>query len=127
MSSIASNGDQIVYVWLTELKWQQQKTVACDSILELINKYKIIYIVKKEGPLANAKLGTKGKLIVKLFLSCCQQLHACIVLLVLLLLLLLLLKKNGNARPGEGDWHPISPKTPAAHYQPIEEKKRKGK
>ena len=42
-------------------------------------------------------------------------------------LLLLLLKKIGNARPGEGDWHPISPKTPAPHYQPIEEKKRKGK
>ena len=33
----------------------------------------------------------------------------------------------GNARPGEGDWHPISPKTPAPHYQTIEEKKRKGK
>ena len=42
-------------------------------------------------------------------------------------LLLLLLKKIGNARPGEGDCHPISPKTPAPHYQPIEEKKRKGK
>ena len=44
-----------------------------------------------------------------------------------LLLLLLLLKKIGNARLGEGDCHPISPKTPAPHYQPIEEKKRKGK
>ena len=42
-------------------------------------------------------------------------------------LLLLLLKKIGNARPGEGDCHPISPKTPAPPYQPIEEKKRKGK
>ena len=42
-------------------------------------------------------------------------------------LLLLLLKKIGNARPGEGDCHPISPDTPAPHYQPIEEKKRKGK
>ena len=42
-------------------------------------------------------------------------------------LLLLLLKKIGNARPREGDCHPISPKTPAPHYQPIEEKKRKGK
>ena len=41
--------------------------------------------------------------------------------------LLLLLKKIGNARLGEGDCHPISPKTPAPHYQPIEEKKRKGK
>ena len=45
----------------------------------------------------------------------------------LLLLLLLSSKKIGNARPGEGDWHPISPKTPAPHYQHIEEKKRKGK
>ena len=43
------------------------------------------------------------------------------------LVLLLLLKKIGNARPGEGDCHPMSPKTPATHYQPIEEKKRKGK
>ena len=43
-----------------------------------------------------------------------------------LLLLLLLLKKIGNARPGEGDCHPISPKTPAPYYQPIEEKKKKG-
>ena len=43
------------------------------------------------------------------------------------MLLLLLLKKIGNARLGEGDCHPISPKTPAPHYQPIEEKKRKGK
>ena len=47
--------------------------------------------------------------------------------LLLLLLLLLLLKNIGNARPGEGDWHSISPKTPAPHYQPTEEKKRNGK
>ena len=42
-------------------------------------------------------------------------------------ILLLLLKKIGSARPGEGDCHPISPKTPDPHYQPLEEKKRKGK
>ena len=36
--------------------------------------------------------------------------------------LLLLFKKIGNARLGEGDRHPISPKTPAPYYQPIEEK-----
>ena len=47
--------------------------------------------------------------------------------LYVLLLLLLLLKKIGNAKQGEGDWEPISPKTPAPHYQPIEEKKRKVK
>ena len=45
----------------------------------------------------------------------------------IMVLLLLLLKNIGNATPGEGDWHPISPKTPAPHYKPIEEKKRKGK
>ena len=44
-----------------------------------------------------------------------------------MVLLLLLLKKIGNARLGEGDCHPISPKTPAPHYQPIEKRKRKGK
>ena len=55
------------------------------------------------------------------------QLEETINNIVLLILLLLLLKKIGNARLGEGDCHPISPKTPAPHYQPIEEKKRKGK
>ena len=43
------------------------------------------------------------------------------------ILLLLLLKNIGNARPGKGDGHPINPSTPASHYQPIEEKKIKGK
>ena len=41
-------------------------------------------------------------------------------------LLLLLLKNIGNAKQGERDWHSISSKTPAPHYQPIKEKKRKG-
>ena len=41
--------------------------------------------------------------------------------------LLLLLKKVGSARLGESDIHPISPKTPAPQYQPIDRKKRKGK
>ena len=40
-------------------------------------------------------------------------------------IIIIIIKKDGNARPGEGDCHPISPKTP--HYQPIEENKRKGK
>ena len=53
--------------------------------------------------------------------------HICCVIFQIYILLLLLLKKIGNARPGDWDWHPISPKTPALHYQPIEEKKRKGK
>ena len=41
-------------------------------------------------------------------------------------LLLLLLKKVSSARLGESDIYPISPKTPAPKYQPID-KKRKGK
>ena len=42
-------------------------------------------------------------------------------------LLLLLLKKVGSARLRESDIHPISSKTPAPQYQPIDRKKRKGK
>ena len=41
--------------------------------------------------------------------------------------LLLLLKKVVSARLGQSDIHPISPKTPAPQYQPIDRKKRKGK
>ena len=44
-----------------------------------------------------------------------------------LLLLLLLLKKVGSARLRESGIHPISPKTPAPQYQPIDRKKTKGK
>ena len=51
------------------------------------------------------------------------DLYSCL----LLLLLLLLLKKVGSARQRESDAHPISPKTPAPQYQPIDRKKRKGK
>ena len=46
---------------------------------------------------------------------------------VFLFFLLLLLKKISSARLGESDIHPISPKTPAPQYQPIDRKKRKGK
>ena len=42
-------------------------------------------------------------------------------------LLLLLLKKVGSARLRESGMHPISPKTPAPQYQPIDRKKRMGK
>ena len=45
----------------------------------------------------------------------------------LVILLLLLLKKVSSARLVESDIHPISPKTPAPQYQPIDRKKRKGK
>ena len=44
-----------------------------------------------------------------------------------MIVLLLLLKKVSSARMGESDIHPISPKTPAPQYQPIDRKKRKGK
>ena len=48
-------------------------------------------------------------------------------LATLLLLLLLLLKKIGSARLRESDVHPISMKSPAPQYQPIDRKKRKRK
>ena len=41
--------------------------------------------------------------------------------------LLLLLKKVGSARLRESGIHPISPKTPAPQYHPIDRKKRNGK
>ena len=44
-----------------------------------------------------------------------------------MLFLLLLLKKVGSARLRESGIHPISPKTPAPQYQPIDRKKKKGK
>ena len=43
------------------------------------------------------------------------------------LVFLLLLKKVGSARLRESDIHPISPKTPAPQYQPIDINKRNGK
>ena len=45
----------------------------------------------------------------------------------IILLLLLLLKNVSSARLGESDIHPISPKTPAPQYQPVDRRKRKGK
>ena len=52
----------------------------------------------------------------------------CISILIgTVLLLLLLLKKVSSTRLGESDIHPISPKTPALQYQPMDRKKRKGK
>ena len=44
-----------------------------------------------------------------------------------LIIILLLFKKFGSARLRESDIHPISPKTPAPQYQPIDRKKRTGK
>ena len=50
-----------------------------------------------------------------------------VVSLLLLLILLLLLKEVSSARLRESDIHPISPKTPALQYQPIDRKKRNEK
>ena len=44
-----------------------------------------------------------------------------------ILLLFYYLKKVGSARLRESGIHPLSPKTPAPQYQPIDRKKRKGK
>ena len=44
-----------------------------------------------------------------------------------IIIIILLLKEVGSARLRESDIHPISPKTPAPQYQPIDRKKRKGK
>ena len=46
---------------------------------------------------------------------------------MIFILLLLLFIKVGSARLKESNMHPISPKTPAPQYQPINRKKRKGK
>ena len=40
------------------------------------------------------------------------------------IIILLLLKKVDSARLRERDIHPISPKTPAPQYQPLDRKKR---
>ena len=53
--------------------------------------------------------------------------QVCLLLIKFIAILLLLLKKVSSARLGEIDIHPISPKTPAPQYQPIDRKKRKGK
>ena len=45
----------------------------------------------------------------------------------IIIIIIILLKNVGSARLRESDVHPISPKTPAIQYQPIDRKKRKGK
>ena len=41
--------------------------------------------------------------------------------------IIIIIKKVGSVRLRESDVHPISPKTPAPQYQPIDRMKRKGK
>ena len=41
--------------------------------------------------------------------------------------IIIILKKVGSARLRESDMHPVSPKTSAPQYQPIDRKKRNGK
>ena len=74
----------------------------------------------------NGRKPVDAQTLERIYTQCTSEVGR-VILLLLSLLLLLLLKNIGNARPGEGDCHPISTKTPAPHYQPIEEKKRKGK
>ena len=47
--------------------------------------------------------------------------------MTIIIIIIIIIKKVGSARLGESDVHPISPKTPAPQYQPIDRKKRKGK
>ena len=42
-------------------------------------------------------------------------------------IIIIIIEKVGSPRLRESDVHPISPKTPAPQYQPIDRKKRKGK
>ena len=49
------------------------------------------------------------------------------VFLLVFTIIIIIIKKVGSARLRESDIHPISPKTPAPQYQPIDKKKRKGK
>ena len=57
----------------------------------------------------------------------CPCVHASLYFSINPFLFLLLLKEVGSARLRESDLHPISPKTPAPQYQPIDRKKRKEK
>ena len=50
-----------------------------------------------------------------------------VFLLVFTIIIIINIKKIGSARLRESDIHPISPKTPAPQYQPIDKKKRKVK
>ena len=43
------------------------------------------------------------------------------------LIIIIIIKKRQQCKVGESDIHPISPKTPAPQYQPIDRKKRNGK
>ena len=56
-----------------------------------------------------------------------QKFSNCASVTSVIIIILLLLKKVGISRLGESDIDPISPKTPAPQYQPIDRKKRKGK
>ena len=47
--------------------------------------------------------------------------------MIYIIFIIIIIKKVGSARLIESDIHPISPKTWAPQYQPIDRKKRKGK
>ena len=53
--------------------------------------------------------------------------HAVFFNIYLWVIIIIFIKKIGSARLGESDINPISPKTPAPQYQPIDRKQKKGK
>ena len=46
---------------------------------------------------------------------------------IIIIIIIIIIIKKGRQCKAESDVHPISPKTPAPQYQPIDRKKRKGK
>ena len=47
------------------------------------------------------------------------------VIIIINIIIIIIIKRGARLR--ESDMHPISPKTPAPQYQPLDRKKRKGK
>ena len=42
-----------------------------------------------------------------------------IIIITIIIIIIIVIKKVAIARPGESDWHPISPNTSAQQYQPT--------
>ena len=47
-------------------------------------------------------------------------------IIIIISISIIIIEKGWQCKAGTGDYHPISPKTPAPQYQPIEWKKWKG-
>ena len=50
----------------------------------------------------------------------------CYNTVIIIIIIIIIIKKGRECMAGESDIHPISPKTSAPEYQPINRKKRKG-